>query len=79
MTNEIRGRSASEIIKKILLEERINQNELAKKVGVSRQRVSQILNKGSIDMRYDTFAKLSEALDYEIVVRKNGNKHVNTN
>lgn len=67
---EFNGENAAEIVKEILEEEKISRTELAERMGCVRQNVSQVLNRGKGNMRYDSFQKLVSALGYEIVVRK---------
>lgn len=67
---EFKGKNAAELVKEVMAEEQINQTELAERMGCVRQNISQALNRGVTNMRYDTFEKLVEALGYEIIVRK---------
>ncbi len=68
--NEYKGPDAAEIIRQIMEKEGVNQKILAEKAGCVRQNVSQMLNRGKVNMRYDSFYKLIDALGYEIIVRK---------
>lgn len=70
LNSECSGTDATEIIRKILKKEGLNQQELAEKMGVARQNVSQILNRNRISMRFDNFEKMISTLEYEIIVRK---------
>lgn len=67
---EITGNDPTQIVRDILLQENLNQRELAEKMGVTRQNVSQMFNRNTVSMRYDSFYKMIEALGYEVVVRK---------
>lgn len=67
---EIKGGGAAELIKKAIIAEGLNQKILADRTGITRQNVSQMLNRGKNCMRYDSFEKLAEALGYEVVLRK---------
>ncbi len=67
---EIIGTDPVKIVRSILEQEELNQQELAEKMGVARQNVSQALNRNRISMRFDNFEKMVSALEYEIVVRK---------
>lgn len=67
---EITGADPVKIVRSILEQEELNQQELADKMGVARQNVSQALNRNRISMRFDNFEKMVSALGYEIVVRK---------
>lgn len=67
---EFKGKNAAELVKEVMAEEQINQTELAERMGCVRQNISQALNRGVTNMRYDTFEKLVDALGYEIIVRK---------
>lgn len=67
---EITGTDPVKIVRSILEQEELNQQELADKMGVARQNVSQALNRNRISMRFDNFEKMVSALGYEIVVRK---------
>ena len=67
---EIIGTDPVKIARSILEQEELNQQELAEKMGVARQNVSQALNRNRISMRFDNFEKMVSALEYEIVVRK---------
>ena len=48
----------------------MTQQDLADRMGTSRQNVSQLLNRNAKSMRYDSFAKTVSALGYEIVLKK---------
>lgn len=67
---EIIGTDPAEIVRSILEQEELNQLELANKMGVARQNVSQALNRNRISMRFDNFERMVSALGYEVVVRK---------
>lgn len=67
---ECSGMDAAEIIRNILDKEQMNQTDLADKMGITRQNISQMLNRNKASMRFDSFSKMVEALEYEIVVRK---------
>ena len=67
---EIKAISAEETIKRILKEEKMSQKDLADKMGVSRQNISQSLNRNVTSMRYESFIKMILALGYEIIVKK---------
>ncbi len=67
---EITGTDPAKIVRNILEQEGLNQQELADKMGVSRQNVSQSLNRNRISMRFDNFERMVSALGYEIFVRK---------
>ena len=67
---ECAGMDAAEIIRNILEKEKINQTDLADRMGITRQNISQMLNRNKVSMRFDGFSKMVEALGYEIVVRK---------
>lgn len=68
--NEVTGENAADIIRNILSREKLNQQDLADKMGSVRQNVSQMLTRTSKGMRYDSFEKMVKALGYEIIVRK---------
>lgn len=63
-------KGAAEAIREILEIEDLNQRELADKMGVTRQNVSDFLNRGTKSMRYDSFERMVSALGYEIIARK---------
>lgn len=67
---EITGTDPVKIIRSILEKEALNQQELADKMGVARQNVSQALNRNRTSMRFDNFERMISALGYEIVARK---------
>lgn len=67
---EYKGTGAADVIKEIMDAEQISQTELAEKMGCVRQNISQALNRGTVNMRYDSFYKMVNALGYEVVVRK---------
>lgn len=67
---EIIGTDPVKIVRSILEQEELNQQELADKMGVARQNVSQALNRNRVSMRFDNFEKMVSALGYEIAVRK---------
>lgn len=64
------NKGAAETIREILKIEDLNQRKLANKMGVTRQNVSDFLNRGTKSMRYDSFERMISALGYEIIVRK---------
>lgn len=64
------NKGAAEAIREILEIEDVNQRELADKMGVTRQNVSDFLNRGTKSMRYDSFERMASALGYEIIARK---------
>lgn len=51
--------------------EDVKSKELAERMGCMRQNVSQMLNRGTVNMRYDSFYRMADALGYEIILRKN--------
>lgn len=67
---EFKGTSAADLVKEVMAEEKVNQTELAERMGCVRQNISQALNRGITNMRFDTFEKMVEALKYEVIVRK---------
>ena len=70
LEGEFSGGNATEIIQQIMKKENVNQKELAERMGCVRQNVSQMLNRGTVSMRYDSIYKMAEALGYEIILRK---------
>ncbi len=62
--------NAAVTIRQIMEKENVNQKELAEKMGCKRQNVSQILNRGTVNMRYDSFYRIVKALGYDIVLIK---------
>ncbi len=70
LNGEFSGSNAAEIIRKIMEKENVNQTELAERMGCVRQNVSQMINRGTVGMRYDSVYKMAEALGYEIILRK---------
>ncbi len=73
LKNDCSGTDAAEIIRRLLEKEGLNQQELADKIGVTRQTVSQALNRNRTSMRFDNFERMASALGYEIIMRKNRN------
>lgn len=67
---EIKAANAEETIRSILDEEKMTQQDLADRMGITRQNISQSLNRNAKSMRYDSFSKMVTALGYEIVVKK---------
>lgn len=67
---EIKAANAEETIRHILDEEKMTQQDLADRMGITRQNISQSLNRNAKSMRYDSFSKMVTALGYEIVVKK---------
>jgi predicted XRE-type DNA-binding protein len=67
---EYEAYDAATLVKQLLEIENVSQKELADKMGCVRQNVSQSLNRGSSNMRYDTFKRMVDTLGYEVVVRK---------
>ncbi len=70
LNSECSGTDAVEIIRRLLEKEGLNQQELADIMGVTRQNVSQALNRNRVSMRFDNFERMVSALGYEIVARK---------
>lgn len=70
LKGDLSGENAATIIRQIMEREDVNQKELAEKMGCVRQNVSQTLNRGTANMRYDSFYRMAKALGYEIVLRK---------
>ena len=70
LEREYGGKNAAEVILQIMEKEDVNQKELAERMGCARQKVSQMLNRGTINMRYDSFYRMANALGYEIILRK---------
>lgn len=70
LDGETGGKNAAEVILQIMEKENVNQKELAERMGCVRQNVSQMLSRGTISMRYDSFCRMANALGYEIVLRK---------
>lgn len=68
--NEYKGADAAAIICTIMEKEEVSRTELADRMGCVRQNISQMLTRGRVGMRYDSFYKLADALGYEIIVRK---------
>lgn len=71
LESEVTGDGAADLIKKAIEKEGINQKILAERTGITRQNVSQMLNRGKNCMRYDSFEKLVKVLGYEVILRKN--------
>ena len=67
---EIKAANAEETIRCILDGEKMTQQDLADRMGITRQNISQSLNRNAKSMRYDSFSKMVAALVYEIVVKK---------
>ena len=70
LEGEFNRANAAEVILRIMEKEKVNQKELAERMGCVRQNVSQMLNRGTVNMRYDSFYRMAEALGYEIILRK---------
>lgn len=70
LIGEPSGENAAATIRQIMEKEDVNQKELAEKMGCVRQNVNQILNRGTVNMRYDSFYRMASALGYEIILRK---------
>ena len=70
LKGELSGENAAATIRQIMEREDVNQKELAEKMGCVRQNVSQTLNRGTVNMRYDSFYRMAKALGYEIILRK---------
>lgn len=70
LDGETGGKNAAEVILQIMEKENVNQKELAERMGCVRQNISQMLNRGTINMRYDSFCRMANALGYEIILRK---------
>ena len=66
----IGGKNAAAVITQIMKKEDVKQKELAERMGCVRQNVSQMLTRGTVNMRYDSFHKMVEALGYEVILRK---------
>ena len=53
---EIKAANAEETIRCILDEEKMTQQDLADRMGITRQNISQSLNRNAKSMRYDSFS-----------------------
>ncbi len=62
LKGELSGENAATIIRQIMEREDVNQKELAEKMGCVRQNVSQALNRGTVNMRYDSFYRMAKVL-----------------
>lgn len=69
LDGEFSGANAAEVIQRIMEKEKVSQKELAERMGCVRQNVSQMLNRGTVNMRYDSFYRMAKALGYEIILR----------
>ncbi len=58
------------ILRKLIKEADITQQELADKLGITRQALNQVLTRNEYGVRYETFLRIIEALGYELVLRK---------
>jgi len=67
---EIIGTDPAEMIREVLGQENLSQKDLADKMGIARQNVSQALDRSRVSIRFDSFRKMADALGYEIVLRK---------
>ena len=64
---------AADAIKHVMEDEKLNQTDLAKLAGTSRQSVQQCLGQKSKNMRVATMAKFLDAMGYELaVIKKEG-------
>jgi hypothetical protein len=70
LEGEFSGVNAAEVIRRIMEKEDVKPKELAERMGCMRQNVSQMLNRGTVNMRYDSFYRMADALGYEIILRK---------
>jgi Mn-dependent DtxR family transcriptional regulator len=70
LEGEFSGDNAANIIRRIMEKEDVKPKELAERMGCVRQNISQMLNRGTVNMRYDSFYRMAEALGYEIILRK---------
>ncbi len=69
LKSEYEASNPVEVIRQILDERRMSQMQLAKKMGMVRQNVSQLLNRGRKAPRYDSIARMVSALDCEVIIR----------
>lgn len=67
---EITGTNPAEMIREALEQENLSQKDLADKMGIARQNVSQALNRSRVSIRFDSFQKMAKVLGYEIILRK---------
>lgn len=65
--SEITGKDAAEIINEMMTREGMTQIQLAKKLGITRQRVSRMI---SGNVRYENFDKIVRAAGYVIKIEK---------
>lgn len=70
LNSEANGESAVEIIRQALEKYGVSQTELAERMGNTRQNVSQMLDRGRLGMRCDSFQRMAKALDCELILRK---------
>lgn len=66
----VSGKNAAEVIRGIIENDNVKSKDIAQKLGVTRQSVSQTLNRGKGNMSYESFYRMVTALGYEIVLKE---------
>lgn len=77
LKEEVSAGEPIDTIKSLLERDGLSQQNLADRMGILRQNVSQMLNRGKNDMKYSNFKKAVSVLGYEVVLRKKQNKSQN--
>ena len=67
---EYRFTEPADLLKELMIEEGTNRNQIAQKIGMTRQNLYQMLNKGKKDLRVSSFIRILEGMGYEVIVRK---------
>lgn len=67
---EIIGTDPAKMIREVLEVENLSQTDLADRMEITRQNVSQMLNRSRVSIRFDSFRRMIDVLGYEIVLRK---------
>ena len=67
---EYRLTDPADLVQELMIAEGTNRNQLALKIGTSRQSLYQMLNKGKRDLRVSSFLKVLNGMGYEVLVRK---------
>lgn len=70
LKEEVSAGKPTDTIKFLLEKDNLNQQKLADRMETARQNVSQMLNRGNNDMKYNNFKKIVSILGYEVVLRK---------
>lgn len=67
---EYRFTEPTDLIHELMVKEGTNRCKVAQDIGMTRQNLYQMLNKGKGDLRVSSFLRIMKGMGYEVIVRK---------